>query len=262
MKIYKKESLIEALKEIKKLGWIKTQRPGNDGGVGNTLEDLLEIPENNLAIANTVDWELKTQRRSTSSLVTLFHLDPQPRKPMTVVARHLLPVYGWPHKEAGKKYPKSEMSFRATLSGNRSTDRGFSINVNSIESRVELVFDFNKTEDQHKAWLNKVRKKLGQGSIVPVAFWTFEELQKKCAGKIKNAIFVVADVRKGDKGEEFSYSEIWKLEDFAFNNLLKGIISGKLFVDFDARTGHNHGTKFRMHAKDWPMFFSKVTHVG
>jgi hypothetical protein len=261
MKIYKKESLIDALKEIRSRGWIRTQRPGNDGGVGNTLEDLLGIPENNLAIANTVDWELKSQRKNTSALVTLFHLDPQPRKPLTVVAQHLLPIYGWPHKEAGKKYPSSEMSFRATLSGNRSTDRGFSINVNSVDSRVELIFDFNKTDDRHKEWLNSVREKLKEPTIAPIAFWTFEELQKKCAGKIKNKLFVTAEKRKVDGHEEFYYSEIWKLEDFVFNNLLKGIIDGKLFVDFDARTGHNHGTKFRVFAKDWPMFFSKVTKV-
>src|SRR3989338_130363 len=160
-KIYKKEELIKALISIKSSGWIRTNRPGNDGGVGNTLEDLLGIPENNLAIANTVDWELKSQRKKTPSLITLFHLDPEPRKPLTVVAQHLLPIYGWAHKEAGKKYPKSEMSFRATLTGNKSTDRGFSIKVNSIRSRVELVFDFKKTGDHHKEWLNNIRKKLG-----------------------------------------------------------------------------------------------------
>lgn len=262
MKVYKKEQLIQALAKIKKLGWIKTNRPGNDGGVGNTLEDLLGIPENNLAIANTVDWELKSQRKDTTSLVTLFHLDPEPRKPLTVVAQHLLPIYGWPHKEAGIKYPKSEMSFRATLSGKRSTDRGFTIKVNSVKSRVELIFDFKKTDDKHKEWLDTTRKKLGENSVAPIAYWTFESLQKKCAGKIRNTIFVLADVRKNNGHEEFSYSEIWKLEDFVFNNFIKGIINGTVCVDFDARTGHNHGTKFRVYAKNWPMLFSKVTKVA
>lgn len=261
MKTYKKEDLIEALKKIKMLGWIKTKRPGNDGGVGNTLEDLLDIPENNLAIANTVDWELKSQRRDSKSLVTLFHIDPQPRKPDSIVAQFLLPVYGWRHKEAGKKYSDAEMSFRATLTGSRFTDRGFSIKVNSINSRVELVCDLNKTASNHSEWLSSVKNKLGQYPIIPIAYWSFEDLQKKCAGKIKNTIFVVTDTRKVDGQEEFSYSEIWKLEDFVFNNLLKGIINGQLFVDFDARTGHNHGTKFRVFAKNWPMFFSKVTRV-
>lgn len=38
------------LQEIKEMGWIKSQRLGNAGGVGNTLEDLLGIPENNLQL--------------------------------------------------------------------------------------------------------------------------------------------------------------------------------------------------------------------
>ncbi|MBC7236550.1 MAG: MvaI/BcnI restriction endonuclease family protein, partial [Chloroflexi bacterium] len=65
MKIYSKESLIEALLEIKRKGWIPSARPGNDGGIGNTLEDLLGISENNLPIPNAAEWELKCQRLNT-----------------------------------------------------------------------------------------------------------------------------------------------------------------------------------------------------
>jgi hypothetical protein len=61
MKTYTKESLIDALKEIRNRGWIPNARPGNVGGVGNTLEDLLGIQENNLPIPNAVEWELKCQ---------------------------------------------------------------------------------------------------------------------------------------------------------------------------------------------------------
>lgn len=242
-------------------GWVTSKRTKNDGAVGNTLEDLLGIPENNLAIANTVDWELKAQRKKSSSLATLFHMDPQPRKPLTYVAQHLLPNYGWAHKEAGKKYPNSELSFRATLTGSRFTDRGFSISINSTESRVELVFDLKKADVKHKEWLRGVKKKQGKNTVEQVAFWTFEELQMKCSGKIKNTIYILADSRKVDGFEEFKYEEVWLLEDFVFNNLLKGIISGNVFVDFDARTGHNHGTKFRVFRKDWPILFSKVTQI-
>jgi hypothetical protein len=44
------------------MGWIPDNRPGNIGGVGNTLEDLLGIEENNLPILNASEWELKCQR--------------------------------------------------------------------------------------------------------------------------------------------------------------------------------------------------------
>ena len=52
MKIYTKEELIEELKKIRNMGWVLSGRHGNDGAVGNTLEDLLGIEENNLPIPN------------------------------------------------------------------------------------------------------------------------------------------------------------------------------------------------------------------
>ena len=51
--IFTKEQLIEYLCEIRQMGWIRNARPGNVGGIGNTLEDLLGIKENNLPLANT-----------------------------------------------------------------------------------------------------------------------------------------------------------------------------------------------------------------
>jgi hypothetical protein len=67
MKTYTEESLIEALIEIRNQGWIPTRRKNNDGGVGNTLEDLLGIEENNLPIPNAAEWELKAQKKDTTS---------------------------------------------------------------------------------------------------------------------------------------------------------------------------------------------------
>ena len=79
MKIYTKETLIAALKDIRDLGFVPNARHGNHGGIGNTLEDLLGIEENNLPIPNAAQWELKTQRLGTKSLITLFHLEPSPQ---------------------------------------------------------------------------------------------------------------------------------------------------------------------------------------
>ena len=76
--IYTKQSLINKLKEIAEMGWIPNARRGNAGGVGNTLEDLLGIEENNLPMPNAAEWELKTQRANTTSLTTLFHTEPSP----------------------------------------------------------------------------------------------------------------------------------------------------------------------------------------
>ena len=102
MKIYTKPELIEKLKEIAKMGWVPNARHGNHGGIGNTLEDLLGIEENNLPIPNAAEWELKTQRAATTSLTTLFHIEPSPRA-IRFVPQVLLPLYGWSHQESGKK---------------------------------------------------------------------------------------------------------------------------------------------------------------
>jgi hypothetical protein len=74
-------------------------------------------------------------------------------------------------------------------------------------------------------------------------------------------VFVTADSRKAGGQEEFRYREITLLEDFAFNNLLRAIINGYVFVDFDARTGHNHGTKFRIAQDSWPVLYNRVTEI-
>ena len=76
MNILTKDQLIDALREIRQKGWVPNARPGNAGGVGNTLEDLLGIQENNLPIPNAAEWELKSQRQNSKSLITLFHMEP------------------------------------------------------------------------------------------------------------------------------------------------------------------------------------------
>jgi len=68
--IYTKQSLINKLKEIAEMGWIPNARRGNAGGIGNTLEDLLGIEENNLPMPNAAEWELKTIAASRSVCAT------------------------------------------------------------------------------------------------------------------------------------------------------------------------------------------------
>src|SRR3989338_7854536 len=125
--IYTKQNIIDRLKEISALGWIKNARPGNAGGVGNTLEDLLGIEENNLPIPNAAEWELKCQRTDTSSLTTLFHMEPSPRA-IGFVPKLFLPLYGWKHQTISK-----EISFRQTINGLSCSDRGFKVVVNKSE---------------------------------------------------------------------------------------------------------------------------------
>lgn len=262
LKAFSKEELIEKFKIIYSKGWIENYRGKNDGAVGNILEDLLEIPENNLPIPNAAEWELKAQRSTTTSLVTLFHSEPSPRA-LSIVPNILLPQFGWPHKLAGILYPNEEKSFRATINAKSFSDRGIKVNVNYNESKVEIIFDSRYTDERHKKWLSSVEKRAGHlNNFDIVPYWGFEDLFHKAGTKLINCFYVRADVKFEGKGvrrrEFFLYNYVLKLSGFDLSKFIGAINDGKIYIDFDARTGHNHGTKFRIGYNDIPSLYKNV----
>jgi hypothetical protein len=258
MKIYSKEELITKLKEISNKGWLPNARHGNQGGIGNTLEDLLGIEENNLPLPNASEWEIKSQRINSTSLTTLFHIEPSPRA-VKFVPAVLLPKYGWKHEEAGTKYPKSEMSFRQTIHGANPSDRGFMVKIGRKDKKVLISFNSSKVLKKHAKWLLSVKRRIGLGELNPQPYWGFSDLEHKAGTKLLNCFYIQAEVKK-DAGKEFyHYAKAIMLETFDFEKFLKAIEEAKILVDFDARTGHNHGTKFRLRQDCLPMLFKKTT---
>jgi len=258
--IYTKQSLINRIKEIAKMGWISNARRGNAGGIGNTLEDLLGIKENNLPLPNAAEWELKTQRANTSSLTTLFHIEPSPRA-VRFVPQVLLLKYGWPHEETGKLYPKNEMSFRQTIHGKSRSDRGFKVFIDRKQRKILISFDTRSVNLRHKKWLGSVKKRVGLGELNPQPYWGFDDLEHKAGTKLPNTFYVQAEVKTERKKEYYNYTKVMMLQKFNFEGFLKALEQGKILVDFDARTGHNHGTKFRMRQDCLPMLYKKVTKI-
>lgn len=258
MKIYTKESLIKELINISNKGWIPNAREGNQGGIGNTLEDLLGITENNLPIPNAAEWELKTQRINTSSLTTLFHIEPSPRA-IKFVPQILLLNYGWKHKSAGNKYQNDEMSFRQTIHGLTASDRGFMVVIDRINQKVLISFNYKKVSDKHSDWLKFVKKQIGLDELNPQPYWGFDDLSSKAGTKLLNCFYVQADVKKEKNKEYYKYSKILMLQKFNFVSFLDQIEKGNILIDFDARTGHNHGTKFRMRQNCLPFLYKKST---
>ena len=258
MKIYTKDSLIEELKKIAGQGWIDNARHGNCGGIGNTLEELLGIEENNLPIPNAAEWELKSQRIDTTSLTTLFHTEPSPRA-VKFVPQILLLKYGWEHREAGKRYPRSEMSFRQTIHGLSPSDRGFQVIIDRTNRKVLISFDSSKVATKHGEWLNSVKLRRGLGQLEPQPYWGFDDLSNKAGTKLLNCFYVQAEVKRKDDRELYLYRKIMMLQKFSFDGFLDQIERGNVFVDFDARTGHNHGTKFRMRQNYLPALYQTAT---
>jgi hypothetical protein len=258
MNVFSKESLIEKLIEIHDMGWIPNNRQGNSGGIGNTLEDLLGITENNLPIPNAAEWELKTQRLKTSALTTLFHIEPSPRA-IKFVPLMFLPLYGWKHREAGKKYPEGEMSFRQTIHGRNHSDRGFIVEIDRTLRKLLISFDASQVADKHQSWLNQVEQRINLDQLNPQPYWGFDDLASVMGTKLHNCFYVQADVKKIDGVEHFHYAKVKMLQRLSMDGFLNEIESGNILVDFDARTGHNHGTKFRMRQNCLENLYETVT---
>ncbi|MBC2696086.1 MAG: MvaI/BcnI restriction endonuclease family protein [Desulfobacteraceae bacterium] len=257
MKIFTKESLIASLLEIREKGWIPNARSGNVGGIGNTIEDLLGIEENNLPIPNASEWELKCQRKETTSLTTLFHMEPSPRA-LKFVPQILLPKYGWAHQLAGDKYSGNEMSFRQTIHGLSRSDRGFKVVVDRNEKKILISFDAKTVDNRHLEWLKSVKDKIGLDELNPQPYWGFNDLFHKAGTKLLNCFYVQAETKKIDGKTHFFYSDIMILQGLSLENFFDSIENGQILVDFDARTGHNHGTKFRLRQNALPALYSKV----
>ena len=257
MKTYTKDSLIASLKEIREMGWIPSARQGNAGGVGNTIEDLLGIEENNLPIPNAAEWELKAQRIDSTSLTTLFHMEPSPTA-CRFVPQILLPKYGWRHKEAGGKYGSNEMSFRQTINANIYSDRGFSVNVDRNERKISVVFESHRTDGRPGIWLDSVRTRAGLSGLDPTPYWGFDDLFHKVGTKLHNCFYLGAKRKKEGNIEYFHYTEIMMLRGLSQDKFVTAVEEGDVYVDFDARTGHNHGTKFRIKQNSIPKLYAEM----
>ena len=147
MKSFSKGEVKSELIRIRESGFVPNRREGNHGGIGNTLEDLLGIEENNLPIPNAAEWELKCQKIGTTSLTTLFHVEPSPTA-MRLVPTQLLPLYGWKHEKACISYPENEMSFRQTINSLGRSDRGFQVVVDEEQQKVMISFDSNSVSQK------------------------------------------------------------------------------------------------------------------
>ena len=258
-KSYTKQSLITELLAIRAKGWIPSGRKKtNSGAVGNTLEDLLGIEENNLPLPNASEWELKTQRRKTSSLLTLFHMEPSPRALKLVP--YLLEKYGWPHAEAGKKYPPDTKSFRQTLSFQQRSARGFLVDIDEQNRRIVINFSFDEIGEGLEDWKRSIENnncKVFDPVYTP--YWGFDDVFHNAGVKLGNCFYILADEKRIGNKNHFQYSEIKMLSGFKIEKFISAIKDGHILIDFDARTGHNHGTKFRIKQNAFPLLYEHVT---
>ncbi len=215
------EDILQILKEYKAKGYIPTHRPGPTG-IGKTLEDILGIKENNVDISNTVFAEIKSARKGTNSMLTLFTKAPSPDGANSKLLNH----YGYVTPESkGKKiiHTTTWATGYNTLRGHV----GFKVLV--LPDKISLI--------------SSTGEELG--------YYDELTLSKSFEKKLHHVLYIRADRMGTGKTEQFWFNEAWMLTGFNFDGFKTAVNDGVVCVDIrigqypNGKT-HDHGTGFRV----------------
>lgn len=221
------DQLSEKLSEIRNKGYVVSLRRGNTG-IGYTLETLLGVQENNLKIPDFGDVELKSQRRETTSRLTMFTFNRG--------------VWQMEQKEVIDEYGYIDANGRPSL---------YCI-VNSTPNNQGL---FLKVEEE-MVRLYHVDKTL-------IAHWPGEGLIDTFKKKMPSLVVVYADTRvNSDEKEEFWFNKADLLTDPDEDNFLDLIRKDIVVVDLrmhlrNNNVVRNHGTGFRIEEKFLNLCFGR-----
>ena len=133
--------------------------------------------------------------------------------------------------------------------------------INRNEKKILISFDASSVSKDHSIWLNDIKIKIGLDELNPQPYWDFGDLEHKAGTKLLNCFYIQTDVKKENSDEYFHFNKIVMLQTFSFEKFLGEIELGNILVDFDARTGHNHGTKFRLRQNCLPRLYETATKI-
>ncbi len=242
-KVFTLEKFVEMFSEIKNLGWVKTHRAGQTG-IGKTLEDLLGIAENNIQGPDFGEYELKSARKHSNSMLTLITKSPDTKSANT----KLRLLYGY----SSGVYQNNEKVLHATLNAVTFTsiaDTGHKLKVTTIGDKLYI-------EDEN-----------GLTDI----FWSINILKSQLTKKLGDKfLYVKADNRGNGVNEEFLFESAYLVEGFCAEKIIGLINKGSIYIDLrigqyhggknEGKT-HDHGTGLRIKEKDQQLLFETITQL-
>jgi len=239
---------LDRLKEIKEMRYVESHRRG-DTGIGKTLEDLLGISENNIAGPDFEIYELKSGRKDSSSMLTLFTKAPLPKG----ANKSLLRVFGYAQRKLPRDYKQLSLTGEEIEESSIPLeDKELHVTVDSIKpNSVGLILEIKGD-----------RIYIANNEGVE-AYYDKKILREAFEKKYERLIYVLADNKKERKKEHFWFNEAYLLYGFSFERFSELIKEGKLKVDLrighypDGRP-HDHGTGFRILPKYLPQCFEDV----
>lgn len=215
-----------AFEQIKALGWIQSKRRGPTG-IGQTLEELLGLPENNIASPDLGEIELKAHRINSSSMITLFTFN---RKAWKMKPLEAIKKYGTPDENG----------------------------------RVGLYFTMSRTPNSTGLFLHIEDESISvrhiSGQII--AEWLLQTLAERFTQKLPALILVSAFSEMRGNVEWFKFDRAQILTGTSVDIIRSQILAGNILVDLrlhDKITyARNHGTGFRVHEDKLPLLFKTV----
>lgn len=187
------------------------------------------------------DYELKSCRLDSNSMLTIFTKTPQPQG----AANTLRMTFGY----SSDAYNNDEKVLHSTLSADRFVsiaDTGRSLKVSCSDTKIAIVAEDGKE----------------------YAYWTREQLrtafEKKYKGKF---VYAKAHSRGSGANEEFKFVEAYEVSGFDYDAFVSLLEQGKIYIDLrigqyhggakDGQT-HDHGTGFRIKENDQQLLFKVV----
>lgn len=228
------KKLIIKFEKIKNLGWIKSIN-NNNSGVGRTLENLLNIPENNLEIPDFKGIEIKSHRINSDSYISLFCAVPD--GPHYHEIENIKDKYGYPDKQL-KQYKVLNVTVNAK------TLEWFGANYKAI-----LKIDY----ELKKIYLCIID--ICGNVIEKNTYWDFKTIKEKLYRKMKYLAYFPAITKKTKNEEYFKYTSITIFKIISFERFIELIENGTIIIAFKIgvfksgrRKGQikDHGTTFKI----------------
>ncbi len=213
-------------KEVREHGFYKSMRRGPTG-VGHTLEQCLGLTENNIAVADLGEVELKAHRDNVASLITLFTFN---RRAWVMQPLSAIRAYGTPDQN-GRLGLYFTMSQQPNSSG------------------LFLTVTDEVVSVQHISGKTLVR-------------WFTKDLSKQFKTKMPALLLVTARTELRGDTEYFHYYRARLLTGTSPTLVADQIRRGNMLIDLrlhDAVTyARNHGTGFRAKEGSLDQLFTKV----
>lgn len=249
------DEFLKRIEKIKETGYVKSHRKG-DTGIGKTLEDLLGITENNIAGPDFSTYELKSGRKDSTSMLTLFTKTPMPKGAI----KQLLDVFGYRQRKKPRDRTQKEMAEYLGVKIEEPEEVGIeekelhvtvdAIKENSVGLKLKIEGDRIHIENDKNVEVYYER------SILEEAF----------KRKYAKLIYVSASRKKEDDEEYLWFDEAYLLEGFSFKRFSELVEKGVIKLDLrvghypDGRT-HDHGTGFRVMPRYLPQCFEKIEKI-